>query len=367
LDDHQTAVGGRNWLLVVRRARAADREQVVAFASSTFDGWDYIPNAFEEWLDTPDGVMLVGAVGTAANGSPALDAAGQPLAPGRVVTVARVAQVGPGEAWLEGLRVDPAVRGLSVATDFQAAELHWAAAQPATIVRYATGERNEGSHRLGARHGFSVVAAFQTWRSGGGDPHDAASGFDAAVRRAASRRRRALLARLSAAGLVAAAADADRLWRWLAADALFAAGAGLYEHRGWAFGALERDAFRRHVAAGEVLVADDGAALAVLPAEVLPAEDASLHLALVAGRHDGLAVLIGHIRDAADGDSLRFRLAAAGLSTSDDEALESALVAVGFERRAFVLHILSRPLTGAPAPELDPATVLLGDEPVPLG
>ena len=33
------------------------------------------------------------------------------------MAMARVARVAPGEAWLEGIRVDPRVRGMNVATD----------------------------------------------------------------------------------------------------------------------------------------------------------------------------------------------------------------------------------------------------------
>ena len=40
-----------------------------------------------------------------------------------------------GEAWLEGIRVDPRVRGMNVATDLQVAELHWAVANGAHVVR----------------------------------------------------------------------------------------------------------------------------------------------------------------------------------------------------------------------------------------
>ena len=45
-----TSGGGRNWPLLVRRAHAADTQAVLAFASHTWDRWDYIPNAWPVWL-----------------------------------------------------------------------------------------------------------------------------------------------------------------------------------------------------------------------------------------------------------------------------------------------------------------------------
>src|SRR5687767_12400318 len=134
----------RDWPLVVRRARPSDRAAVLGFATKTWNDWDYIPNAWPVWLDASDGVLLV--------------AAGPD---DRAVAISRVAMVSETEAWLEGIRVDPAVRGMDVATDLQVAELAWAAAQNATVLRYATSARNEASHRLGARHGIEMLVALR--------------------------------------------------------------------------------------------------------------------------------------------------------------------------------------------------------------
>jgi hypothetical protein len=133
--------------LVVRVARADDYDAVLRFASNTWDGWDYMPHAFPRWLDTRDGVMLIGEVGRSGGES----ADGEVLAAGEVIAVVRVAFPAPGEAWLEGIRVDPRVRGMDVATDLQVAELHWAAANDTTIIRYATSARGARSTSCAAR------------------------------------------------------------------------------------------------------------------------------------------------------------------------------------------------------------------------
>jgi hypothetical protein len=77
--------------------------------------------------------------------------------------MARVTMLSAGEAWLEGLRVDPGVRRRSVASSLHVASLAWARAQGATVVRYATGKGNAGSHRIGERHGFAMLGAWRTF------------------------------------------------------------------------------------------------------------------------------------------------------------------------------------------------------------
>ena len=59
------ATARRPWPLVVRRARPGDEAAVMAFATSTWNGWDYMPRAWPRWMEAADGVMLVGTVGGA--------------------------------------------------------------------------------------------------------------------------------------------------------------------------------------------------------------------------------------------------------------------------------------------------------------
>ena len=161
--------------------------------------------------------------------------------------MSRLALLAPGEGWVEGIRVDPAVRGREVATNLQVAELAWAAAHEVRVVRYTTGQDNEASHRLGARHGFLRQADRRSYgprRDTGSDempPPDASA-----------------LRRLD---VDAPAAEVERWWRLVADDPTFTAGDRLYEPRGWAFQALDADRFAAHVRRGEVALARDGGAL----------------------------------------------------------------------------------------------------------
>jgi RimJ/RimL family protein N-acetyltransferase len=364
----------RDWPLVVRRAREADRESVLSFASTTWDGWDYVPRAWPHWLAADDGVVLVATAGRTADGRPARDAAGAEIAPDRAVAVARVSLLAQGEAWLEGIRVDPAMRGLGVATDLQIAELIWAAASQAHVVRYATGERNEASHRLGARHGFRLLAAFRLWQWHARPPteddqdDEDVSGFDEEARSRANGVRRAVLRGLSGEGLIAQPADGDGWWARVSADSTFHAGRQLCEQRGWAMQRLTRELFDFHLLRGEVITlgepAGDGPwALATLHGDAPPAEDADVKLGLLVGPMAAAGRLVDRVRRLA-GESVGF-----WLPGGEDEPVDARdqLLERGFHPRPWALHVLARPIEDQhPLPEPDERLLVLAEPPVAL-
>lgn len=360
--------GGRGWPLVVRRATPDDELQVMAFASHTWDGWDYLPRAWPRWIDAADGVLLVGAVG----GDGATGTDGRPLARDSVVAVVRVAVPAPGEGWLEGIRVAPRVRGMGVATDLQVAELHWAAANGARIVRYATGARNEGSMRLGRRGGFELIARFGglSWDppEAQDDESDDESGFHPHVQAQATLGRRAVLAALEDEGLIGRAAlgDGKGTWGLIINDASFNAGARLYEPRPWALEELTEAKFQRHLSAGEVIfrrTSDRNEALAILVADLAPAEDAQLRLAMLAGEPRAAFELVEHVREMA-GSGIRFRFAEDGPLVAGVAHLYRE---AGYAFGEWPLHVMARSLDAAnPLPRTDPAAVILADRPSAL-
>jgi GNAT superfamily N-acetyltransferase len=361
----------RRWPLLVRRARESDREAVLSFATTTWDGWDYIPRAWPHWLAADDGVVLVATAGRTADDQAPLDAEEVEIEPDRPVAVARMSMLAPGEAWLEGIRVDPAMRGLGVATDLQVAELHWAAASRAQVVRYATGERNEASHRLGARHGFELHAAFRLWQwharppSAEGDDEDDdedASGFDDEARGRANAVRQSVLQALNGEGLIARPADADAWWARVVTDPTFHAGRELCEHRGWAMQRLTRPLFDYHLARGEVIALGDPAingpwALATLHGDAPPAEDADVKLGLLVGDAAAAAGLVDRVRRLAD-QSIGFWLPDSDSLLAD--GARDRLTELGFHPRPWALHVLARPIDDDhPLPQPDPTGSLV--------
>jgi hypothetical protein len=294
------------------------------------------------------------------------DADGGPLTADAPIAISRVAMLSPTEGWVEGIRVDPRVRGVGVATDLQVAELHWLAANGATVTRYATGERNIGSHRLGARHGFELAAVFRTWSwhdpdAPPGSDDDGSSAWDDEARTEATARRKRALAKLEAAGLVVLRAGGEAWWTLLKQDPTFTAGRGLYEARGWTMRELTADRFMAHVARGEVLAfhSSDTWALAILVGDAQPAEDTIIHLSPMAGASTAALHLASRIRETMD-EPIRFRLPEALAATFPPE---EAFAADGFPARPWLQHILARESSTNELPPIDPARLALADPP----
>lgn len=318
---------------------------MLAFATRTWDDWDYIPEVWDRWLLATDGVLLVATAG----GTDARDADGVPIRTGQAIAVARLVMLSGDEAWLEGIRVDPRFRGLNVATDFQVAELRWAAAHGVRVVRYATGQDNEGSHRLGARHGFSLLGE---WRWYGVDDEDEA------IPRPAGERSSGDLA-------VVAEAEADEWWARVAAEPTLQRGHGLYERRAWALQELTEERFRGHVARGQVSVSPDAGAaagrwaLAIGRDEGWGDEDPTLPTSpalLIGEGHAALRIL-----EALSGGRPgvpRVRLPDVDPPILDPAAV-SAWTDAGWKPRERTLHILGRTLDeGHPVPEPEDAALL---------
>jgi hypothetical protein len=353
---------------VVRRARPTDREQVLAFATNTWNGHDYIPNAWPVWLEADDGAFLVATVGRPGG----IDVDGLALEIGAPIAITRIAMVTDGEAWLEGIRVHPRVRGMGVASDLQVAELHWVAAQGARVVRYATSWRNEASHRLGARDRIQTIARLRSWwwsaTGTAEDDDEEQSAFDRTVRAQATALRQRTLNCAAEAGLVASAAREDiaDLWRRLNSDPTFQVGLRLYEVRPWAFGELTHGLFASHVETGEVLVegGDDSWALAILVGEQLPSEDSALRFSLLVGDGRAAAALADRVRTAI-GERIKFR-------TPTDAPMvrghEHEFAAAGFVSPAdWEMHLLGRRMdAGEPIPAVNPQRLILEDPPQPI-
>lgn len=131
----------------IREARPEDRDGVFRFCQNTWEWGDYIPQVWDRWLAEPRGKLLVAIL------------AGQPVALDHVVMVS------PEEAWLEGLRVDPAHRRAGLATLMARRCLKEAKSLGAMVARFATSSLNTPIHTLAAHLGFSRVAALGLWRA----------------------------------------------------------------------------------------------------------------------------------------------------------------------------------------------------------
>ena len=253
----------------------------------------------------------------------------------------RVAMLSETEAWVEGIRVDPRVRGMNVATDLQVAELRWIAAHGVQVVRYMTGDMNVASQRLGARHGLLEIGRWRTYNQADHE-HDPAGRHVVPTE-----------AELSELGK---ARYAD--WPLFRDDATLAAGHMLYEYRPWAFQELTEERFRSHVDHDEVFIAGAGDARAALILNRRLLADGDFHIASVAG--DGTVLLDDLLRPLARPD---FRV-----PDPDPPLLRGArerFTAAGYGPWDQGSILVERPMDAAqPLPEPDEAgAVVFGDEP----
>ena len=128
--------------LEVRRAQEGDREAVFAFCSQTWEWGDYIAYVWDEWLRDANGVLFVATMDE------------QP------VGVANLRMLNTSEAWLEGMRVDPAHRQHGVANALFEAQITGALRRNALTARLITASTNTAAIRVIERSHMRRVNAF---------------------------------------------------------------------------------------------------------------------------------------------------------------------------------------------------------------
>ncbi|MFB6112057.1 MAG: N-acetyltransferase family protein [Halobacteriaceae archaeon] len=131
--------------MTVRQAEAADEEDVVAFTADTWDGSDYIPQVFADWVDS-DGPRQRTLVAD-------LD--------GDVVGIVQFSLVSEYEAWAQGMRVDPDHRGGGIGMALNHAGFDWARQRGATVARNMVFSWNIMGLGLSRALGFEPVAEFR--------------------------------------------------------------------------------------------------------------------------------------------------------------------------------------------------------------
>jgi GNAT superfamily N-acetyltransferase len=122
--------------LIIRPARAADKEAVLAFTQQTWTWGDYVQHTWDDWLADPDGGLIVGEVA------------------GQVVGMDKLSVVRPGEGWFHGLRIHPAYRGRGYARAFMVYQINAARQRGLRGLRFLTLATNTPIHKNAARQGF---------------------------------------------------------------------------------------------------------------------------------------------------------------------------------------------------------------------
>ncbi len=131
----------------IRPARPEDREAILAFCVQTWDWGDYIEYVWDEWLNDPQGKLIVATRDD------------------RPVGVANMRMLNKTEAWFEGMRVDPAFRQQGIASALFDAQLREAVNHGATTARLITESTNTSAIRLLERASMRRVGAYAPFRA----------------------------------------------------------------------------------------------------------------------------------------------------------------------------------------------------------
>lgn len=129
----------------IREAEASDVEDVVAFTEDTWEGGDYIPRVFEDWVESGDDTQVTYVAD--------LD--------GQAVGLVQFTLVSEYEAWTQGMRVAPEARGHGVGRALNATGFRWARSRGATVVRNMIFSWNVQGLGLARAIGFEPVASFR--------------------------------------------------------------------------------------------------------------------------------------------------------------------------------------------------------------
>lgn len=247
----------------VRVARPEERDALVAVSLRAQPEGQYIRNAVERWLSDTRGRLLVA------------------LRDGEIVGTVHTQGVGSAEAWIEGLRVDPAAQRQGIGRVLLSRALVAARELGAETARTMVAVENAAVHPLVARFGFQTVAGIDRYVA------PAVSGELPGGESVS----------LSAPGVE----RLDELWEWLVQSTLTPLNGGL-EMLGWRARALSEEALTQALVAGAVLTVEEWGtvqALALLPdasvAGLAPTEGALGGVTLQVRYIDGLADGLGRL------------------------------------------------------------------------
>jgi ribosomal protein S18 acetylase RimI-like enzyme len=296
--------------LEVRPARPEDRDAVLAFCAHTWQDGDYIEYVWDDWLadeTNNTGVLLVG------------------LLDGRPVGINHIRMVSDDEAWLDGMRVDPAFRregfgGILTSRGLVAAREHGA-----RVARLFTSSDNVASQGMIARYGFFRVAEMVRYRGPalGADEH-------------------ALYAQVTTLAHPGPD-DFERLWEWLVQSNLAPLTGGL-EYGDWQARALTEPLLRGYLAADQVRLIEEWGIIQALAIPTVGRRDEETESTLRVRYIDGQADAIGRLALALRAEAATRDCRRVELWLPDLLILHDAMDGAGYERDDEILLVFARDL-----------------------
>lgn len=222
----------------VRKAADRDKSPILEICRKIWDGGDYVPRVWDDWIRDKKGHLVVATVGTTP------------------VAVAHAYLQSPDVAWLEGVRVHEQYRGIGIAGRLNHDLASWAAAEGARVARLCTGSSNLASRKHLAKVGWEVMQTFQRLDST----------RDLSTKPSSIMRPRKPL---------------KGLWGWLVSRPEFADNRAMYSD-GWTWHPLTSRSFNRQIANRRVLLTARNRQLS--SCSIFLDEDQTLTLGFCAGK-----------------------------------------------------------------------------------
>ena len=130
-----------------RPAQPSDTPDVLELTRRIWEGHDYVPSIWDEWLKDPEGLLSVAEY------------------EGQVVGLGKLTHLAPGQWWLEGLRTNPDFEGRGVAASLHDFLVDYWVESGDGVLRLATASFRLAVQHLCERTGFEKVAEFTSFRA----------------------------------------------------------------------------------------------------------------------------------------------------------------------------------------------------------
>jgi GNAT superfamily N-acetyltransferase len=131
--------------IVCRPALPKDTPEVMELTSTIWEGQDYIPHVWEDWLADPQGLLAIAEFRD------------------KIVATGKLTRLSDQDWWLEGLRVHTKFQGKGIASRMNDYLLEVWLRSGGGTVRLATSSIRLPVHHLSERSGFSKITEFSAF------------------------------------------------------------------------------------------------------------------------------------------------------------------------------------------------------------
>jgi GNAT superfamily N-acetyltransferase len=125
--------------VTIRPARESDKAGMLEVTKNIWDGNDYLPYVWDEWLADTEGELCVAEIGD------------------RMVGLGKLSHLGWGNWWMEGMRVQPEYQGRGISSQLHEYLHNFWLEHGNGFVRLTTSSKRLPIHHLCERFGFSKI------------------------------------------------------------------------------------------------------------------------------------------------------------------------------------------------------------------